>query len=281
MALYLGPITDKKYRITHSFKAHPKFGCPGTDIGYPMGTPLKAVFDGTISSGTNPDIPGKILPKEDWGKYQWLTSSKNKAVKVAYTHLSKFRVKSDKVKKGQIVSYSGNSGYSFGAHLHFALSYRGKCIDPFNSPNVVVWGKEDEVTELESKVASFIYLYRAILNIHPNAKMKKYFLYLAKKGIDPATWSRSHYFTPKISNLNTIIEQQASQLKTLAGQVKELQDEIKQAPKQEDIGELRQELKDCKEMAKMPPKGPEKPKKYIIKPTDSWYTKLWKTILNG
>ena len=82
MAISLGSISDKKYPVTRSYKAHPKVGCPGPDFGYPIGIPLKAVVDGTIASGVNPDIPGRIDPIEDWGKYIWLTYAKDKRVKL-------------------------------------------------------------------------------------------------------------------------------------------------------------------------------------------------------
>ena len=48
-----------------------------------------------------------------------------------YCHLRKAYVdKSDYVDAGQIVGLSGNTGFSTGEHLHFALKHQGKYINP-------------------------------------------------------------------------------------------------------------------------------------------------------
>lgn len=53
--------------------------------------------------------------------------------KTRYLHLQNLRVKAgDYVKKGQILGYMGNTGYSFGGHLHFEVIENGKVIDPTN-----------------------------------------------------------------------------------------------------------------------------------------------------
>lgn len=50
-----------------------------------------------------------------------------------YCHLSKAIVrKGEVVKKGDIVGYSGNSGYSFVPHLHYEVIYKGKYLAPSN-----------------------------------------------------------------------------------------------------------------------------------------------------
>jgi hypothetical protein len=216
MALSLGPISDKKYPVTRSYAAHPKVGCPGPDIGYPIGIPLKAVVDGIIVSGVNPDIPGRIDPIEDWGKYIWLTYAKNKRIKFGYGHLSKFRVRSGSVKKGQVIAYSGNSGYSFGSHLHFAFSYYGRCIDPFNSPNVVQWTKEEEVTPKEAKLQAFIEGYAAITNKHSTISQRNTFL---KSGQKPRAYLRNKIYTPQINKLKKRINSLKNTVATQAHKI--------------------------------------------------------------
>lgn len=48
-----------------------------------------------------------------------------------YGHLSKFAVtEGQKVKAGDLLGYSGNTGNSTGAHLHFGLKENGQFIDP-------------------------------------------------------------------------------------------------------------------------------------------------------
>jgi murein DD-endopeptidase MepM/ murein hydrolase activator NlpD len=96
----------------------------GVDFAVPVGTPVLAVADGKIENASWGKAYGKqIVQKVDGG---W----------VIYAHLNALRVKPGaKVKKGQIIGESGNSGNSTGPHLHF--EYRdqlrwtgGKALDP-------------------------------------------------------------------------------------------------------------------------------------------------------
>jgi murein DD-endopeptidase MepM/ murein hydrolase activator NlpD len=96
----------------------------GVDFAVPVGTPVLAVADGKIENASWGKAYGKqIVQKVDGG---W----------VIYAHLNALRVKPGaKVKKGQIIGESGNSGNSTGPHLH--LEYRnqlrwtgGTAIDP-------------------------------------------------------------------------------------------------------------------------------------------------------
>lgn len=48
-----------------------------------------------------------------------------------YAHLSNITVTpGQKVKQGQVIGQAGNTGYSFGAHLHFGLMINGSWVDP-------------------------------------------------------------------------------------------------------------------------------------------------------
>ncbi len=48
-----------------------------------------------------------------------------------YAHLSNITVSpGQKVQKGQVIGQAGNTGYSFGAHLHFGLMINGSWVDP-------------------------------------------------------------------------------------------------------------------------------------------------------
>lgn len=88
----------------------------GIDIGVPVGTPVYAVADGIVSGvwdygGTGMSI--HIIHIINGVRY---TSG--------YQHLSKYEVYvGQTVRRGDEIALSGNTGYSFGPHLHFTLLY--------------------------------------------------------------------------------------------------------------------------------------------------------------
>jgi murein DD-endopeptidase MepM/ murein hydrolase activator NlpD len=81
----------------------------GVDFAAPVGTDVLAVADG-------------IVAKANWGSAYGtqIVQALSDGTYVIYAHLSKSLVKpGDKVKKGQHIGESGNTGNSTGAHLHF------------------------------------------------------------------------------------------------------------------------------------------------------------------
>jgi murein DD-endopeptidase MepM/ murein hydrolase activator NlpD len=96
----------------------------GVDYACKVGTDIVAVADGKIENAS-------------WGKsYGTQLVQKVEGGWVIYAHLSKNLVKAgDKVKKGQLIAKSGNTGNSSGPHLHFEMRDNirwssGKDIDP-------------------------------------------------------------------------------------------------------------------------------------------------------
>ena len=85
-----------------------------------IGTPIFAVGDGTITRTDNND-----RGKSRWNRYQYgqyILVAHNNNLTSLYAHLSRVLVKTgDTVKKGELIGYSGNSGYTFGPHLHFGI----------------------------------------------------------------------------------------------------------------------------------------------------------------
>jgi len=81
----------------------------GVDFAVPAGTDVLAAADGIIANANWGSAYGtQIVQKLSDNTY------------VIYAHLSKSLVKpGDKVKKGQHIGESGNTGNSTGAHLHF------------------------------------------------------------------------------------------------------------------------------------------------------------------
>jgi murein DD-endopeptidase MepM/ murein hydrolase activator NlpD len=51
--------------------------------------------------------------------------------KTLYAHNSRIYVRrGQKVKRGAVISKSGNTGYSFGPHVHFEISRYGRHLNP-------------------------------------------------------------------------------------------------------------------------------------------------------
>ncbi|MBL8956981.1 MAG: peptidoglycan DD-metalloendopeptidase family protein [Myxococcaceae bacterium] len=101
----------------------------GVDFKCPSGTPVRATFDGVItrktwSFGRN----GNSLEIEESG---------GKGRHALYLHLSELPKAAQvgaRVKKGDVIATSGNTGHSFAPHLHYQLvDGGGKLLDPFES----------------------------------------------------------------------------------------------------------------------------------------------------
>jgi murein DD-endopeptidase MepM/ murein hydrolase activator NlpD len=125
------PIKDT---ITSPFgmRTHPVDGGEkfhnGIDIRANVGTPIKAPDNGTVTQVYSNDAGGKqLIIKLDSG------------YTAGFAHLSEYSVKAgDKVKAGQIVAKSGNTGNTTGAHLHFTIKDKsGNFIDPVTALNAV------------------------------------------------------------------------------------------------------------------------------------------------
>ncbi|HWI64129.1 MAG TPA: M23 family metallopeptidase [Symbiobacteriaceae bacterium] len=112
--------------ITDDFgqRIHPVFGTPhfhdGIDIGVGSGTPVGAAAGGTVIMAAWYGGYGKTI-RIDHGN----------GIVTMYSHLSGYEVSvGDKVGPGDLIGYSGNTGNSTGAHLHFTVIVDGSPVDP-------------------------------------------------------------------------------------------------------------------------------------------------------
>ncbi|MDR3046000.1 MAG: M23 family metallopeptidase [Bacteroidales bacterium] len=92
----------------------------GVDITTPKGTPVYATGAGTVSSDDGGSGYGICIVIEHGYSYQTL-----------YAHLSKMVVRpGQKVKRGQLIGYTGNTGLSKGPHLHYEVRKNGAFVNP-------------------------------------------------------------------------------------------------------------------------------------------------------
>lgn len=92
----------------------------GTDFQAPIGTPVYAINNGTILTTKKYITYGNtVIIDHGLGLLSM------------YMHLSKIVVSPKQfVKKGQLLGYSGETGYSEGPHLHLTIRIEGISIDP-------------------------------------------------------------------------------------------------------------------------------------------------------
>jgi len=89
----------------------------GTDFRAAVGTPAKAMADGVVLGTGNTDI---TCPRASFG--QWVFIEYSNGLSSTYGHLSLIKAKvGDRVTRGEIVAYTGNTGYSTGPHLHVSV----------------------------------------------------------------------------------------------------------------------------------------------------------------
>ena len=89
----------------------------GVDFRAAMGTPVKAVLAGVITGVGDTD---RACPGASYGK--WVLIKHANGLSTVYGHLSLIKaVAGETVTTGQIIAYSGSSGYSTGPHLHLGV----------------------------------------------------------------------------------------------------------------------------------------------------------------
>lgn len=92
------------------------------DIALDEGTCVSAAWDGVVSK-TGYDSTS--------GKYVWLVHKNGN--ETFYCHLSEVLVSDGVViRAGETIAFSGNTGYSTGPHLHFAVKENGEYTDPLD-----------------------------------------------------------------------------------------------------------------------------------------------------
>lgn len=114
-----GFVLPFKGNVTSEFgwrKRRPHYG---TDIDLETGDTVMAAFDGMVRIAKLNRSYGNVV-----------IIRHNNGLETVYAHLSKILVEAgQKIEAGQILGLGGNTGHSFGSHLHFEMRYLGQAID--------------------------------------------------------------------------------------------------------------------------------------------------------
>ncbi len=112
----------------YGMRRHPVLGYQrmheGVDFRARIGTPIHATGDGVIKSTRRRGTYGLMVVIDHGHGYE-----------SRYAHLSRIEdglSPGDKVKRGQLIAKSGNSGVTSGPHLHYEVRRNGRSVDPLN-----------------------------------------------------------------------------------------------------------------------------------------------------
>lgn len=89
----------------------------GLDFGAPIGTPIRSAESGTVIQVGDQD---QYCRRGAYGKYIVIKHDNN--LTTLYAHVSRHIVRvGDRVERGTLIGYVGNTGYATGPHLHFTV----------------------------------------------------------------------------------------------------------------------------------------------------------------
>lgn len=123
------PINNKqldRLHMTYGTRLHPIFNIvrdhKGLDFSASKGTPVYATGDGKIEMAYFSSTFGNVIYVNHGYGYE-----------TRYAHLSKFAVtQGQRVKRGQVIGYVGNTGTSVSSHLHYEVLFNGNHVHPIN-----------------------------------------------------------------------------------------------------------------------------------------------------
>jgi murein DD-endopeptidase MepM/ murein hydrolase activator NlpD len=92
----------------------------GIDFAGPLGKPILATAEGVVVKAENSGGYGNHVILDHGYSYETL-----------YAHMSNIAVKlGDRVQRGDVVGYLGNTGRSSGPHLHYSIYRNGQAVNP-------------------------------------------------------------------------------------------------------------------------------------------------------
>jgi murein DD-endopeptidase MepM/ murein hydrolase activator NlpD len=128
------PFITQYFGNTSFSTANPQIyngkGHTGVDLRASIGTPILSAASGVVAGVANTD---SVKGCYSYGK--WIMVKHSNGLSTLYGHLSVQSVSTGQtVSRGQILGYSGNTGYSTGPHLHFGVyATQGVVIKSFDT----------------------------------------------------------------------------------------------------------------------------------------------------
>jgi murein DD-endopeptidase MepM/ murein hydrolase activator NlpD len=122
----------------------------GLDIDLETGDNVVSAFEGLVRISQYHESYGNVVVVRH-----------NNGLETLYAHMSQRKVKpGDHVEAGQLVGLGGNTGRSYGSHLHFEIRFMGEAIDP----NLIVDPSKKTLRDWEFKLEKehFSYVNKAV-----------------------------------------------------------------------------------------------------------------------
>lgn len=118
------PVEGVRLSSDFGMRTHPviggRRGHKGVDLAGPVGTPIYATADGTVSKAEWFSSYGLYVSLEHGGEIQ-----------TRYGHMSRINVAAGQhVRKGDIIGFIGSTGRSTGPHLHYEVRIAGDAVNP-------------------------------------------------------------------------------------------------------------------------------------------------------
>jgi murein DD-endopeptidase MepM/ murein hydrolase activator NlpD len=122
------PVEDGYVTSPYGYRIHPIYGYrsmhDGVDFGAKCGSPIRATAAGKVLTEYYHTVYGNRIVI-DHGVHHGV------GVATISNHLSAYAVAAgERVKRGDVIGYVGNTGWSTGCHLHFTVLENGRAADP-------------------------------------------------------------------------------------------------------------------------------------------------------
>lgn len=114
------PVLGRVSQIYSPNAANPALRHYGIDLAAQEGLPVYAAASGTVESAGQDKVFGQLIVIDHGNGF-----------KTSYGHNSKLLKKTgDKVRRGDIIALSGNTGISTAPHVHYEVQHNGTTVDP-------------------------------------------------------------------------------------------------------------------------------------------------------